>query len=144
MQECEQMEMIEEPRSEEPRPEEPRPEEPQRVQEKEIARLRAEEERIIECQAQLAERKTTLKAEHRSGHTINLARVPGRAYAACARSKTWGNASAGMPRPLSRTTIRATLASGSTSNRTLPPSGVNLNAFERRLANTFSSCSGSA
>lgn len=37
-----------------------------------IERARAEEERLIVCQAQLAERKASLKAEHRSGHTINL------------------------------------------------------------------------
>lgn len=70
MQECERMEMVEAPSSEEPSSEEQ-----QQVQE-EIALLRTEEARLLERQAQLAARKRTLKAEHRKGHTINLARVP--------------------------------------------------------------------
>ena len=51
-----------------------------------------------------------------------------------------------MPGPLSRTATRAAavLRVDSTLTRTVPPSGVNLSAFESRLATAFSSCGGSA
>jgi len=76
MQECEQMEKLEgQQRSQA---------EVERSQ-ADIERARAEEARLLECQAELTARKAQMKAEHRSGHTINLSEPE-----ACALDKVNG------------------------------------------------------
>ena len=83
MQECAQMEKVEGQQCSEAELERSQAD-IKRAQAK-IERARAEEARLLECQAELTARKAQMKAEYRSGHTINLSEPE-----ACALDKVNG------------------------------------------------------